>query len=326
MIPLQLHRRIPLVRRPFYQRDRAVAERDAIAAERDRVAAQRDQLALERDQATAERDRVIAERDRLVADPDRVAVERERVTEVTSRAVAERDFQAGAPKTTLFDVAQKTFSGDVGTKPPGFYSRYDRFFRNNQFTPTGILEIGVHQGESTKVFATVYPDAKIVAFDLKRYDHIDFSGFGNIAYLGGDQTDRQRLEEVIRDEFPAGFDLVVEDASHIGAYSHITFHTVFPHLQPGGIYIVEDWGTGYFDDFVDGGRFQEYPLNFHDGNVPKRLPSHDFGMVGFVKSLVDLTSEPDIRDNMSDPPKHKSRIETLEFSAAICIAMKARTA
>ena len=35
MIPFQLHRRIPLVRRPFYQRDQALAERDRVAAERD---------------------------------------------------------------------------------------------------------------------------------------------------------------------------------------------------------------------------------------------------------------------------------------------------
>ena len=129
----------------------------------------------------------------------------------------------------------------MSDQTPGFYRRYDQFFHNNRFTPTGILEIGVHQGESTKVFAAVYPNTKIVALDLKRYDHLDFSGFPNITYLGVDQTDRERLENVIKDEFPAGFDLVIEDASHIGAYSHITFHTVFPCMKPGGIYIVEDW-------------------------------------------------------------------------------------
>jgi hypothetical protein len=311
MIPLQLHRRIPLVRRPFYQRDRAMAERDSAMAERD-------QLALERGRIAVERDRIVTERDRLAVERDRAIAERNHIA-------ANPGPQITVPATTLFDVAQKSFSGDVGTKPPGFYLRYDQFFRNNGFSPSGILEIGVHQGESTKVFATVYPDTKIVALDLKRYDDLDFSDFSNITYLAADQTDRQRMEGVIKDEFPDGFDLVIEDASHIGAYSHITFHTVFPHLKPGGIYIVEDWGTGYFDDFVDGGRFQEYPLHFHDGHVPKRLPSHDFGMVGFVKSLVDMTSEPDIREKMSDPPAHKSRIETLEFSAAICIAMKARS-
>jgi hypothetical protein len=294
MIPLQLHRRIPLVRRPFHQRDVAIAERD-------RVIAERDQLARERDRLTAERDRLLAVSD-----------------------LGERDFRNRAPKATLFDVAMKTYSGEVGTKHPRYYSRYDQFFRNNHFIPTKILEIGVHQGESTKVIATVYPDAKIVALDLDRHEHVDFSGFRNITYVGANQIDKPRVEEIMRTEFPDGFDLVIEDASHIGAYSHITFHTVFPHLTPGGVYIVEDWGTGYFDDFVDGSRFQEYPLNFHDGNIPKRLPSHDFGMVGFVKSLVDMTGEPDIRNKMSDPPKHDSRIETLEFSLAVCIALKAR--
>jgi hypothetical protein len=39
MIPFQLHRRIPLVRRPFFQRDQAIAERDRIMAERDALAA-----------------------------------------------------------------------------------------------------------------------------------------------------------------------------------------------------------------------------------------------------------------------------------------------
>ena len=33
MIPFDIHRRIPLVRRPFYQRDQAIRERDALAAE-----------------------------------------------------------------------------------------------------------------------------------------------------------------------------------------------------------------------------------------------------------------------------------------------------
>jgi hypothetical protein len=225
---------------------------------------------------------------------------------------------------SLFDVAQRTYSGDATTKDPSYYRRYDDFLRNNDFRPTGILEVGVFQGESTKVFATSYPNAKIVALDLARYAHLDFSSFPNVVYLQADQTDATRLEEIMQREFPAGFDLVIDDASHIGAYSRMTFDAVFPRLNPGGVYIVEDWCTGYWDDWIDGGRFQEYPLSFHDGNVPRRLPSHDCGMVGFVKSLVDMTAGPDIRAKMSDPPVHQAQIETLEFGPAICIALKAR--
>ena len=42
MIPFQLHRRIPLLRRPFYQRDRAMEQRDQLQAERDHAIAERD--------------------------------------------------------------------------------------------------------------------------------------------------------------------------------------------------------------------------------------------------------------------------------------------
>jgi hypothetical protein len=237
----------------------------------------------------------------------------------------DRRAEGGVDMVTLFDVARQVYSGDVGTKHPYYYQRYDEFFRHHNFVPTGILEIGVHKGESTKVFATAYPSAKIVAIDLVTYDHADFSAFPNVTYLRADQTNRQRLEEVTDREFPSGFNLVVDDASHIGAYTHIAFHTVFPRMMAGGIYIIEDWGTGYWDDFPDGGRFQEYPFNLHEGNIPRRMLSHDFGMVGFVKSLVDMTSEPDIRLKQSDPPVRKSRIEKLEISEAICIALKART-
>ena len=62
-IPFQLHRRIPLIRRPFWQldvvrreRDLALADRDAARRERDLALADRDATGRERDLALAERD------------------------------------------------------------------------------------------------------------------------------------------------------------------------------------------------------------------------------------------------------------------------------
>jgi hypothetical protein len=230
---------------------------------------------------------------------------------------------------SLLEIAQRTYSGDDSTKAPHYYQRYDKFFRSNHFNPTGILEVGVARGESTKVFSQAYPLAKIVALDLKYYDGTDFAAFPNVTYLLANQTDTAGLQEIVRREFPSGFNLAIDDASHVGAYSRITFDAVFPLLDPGGIYIVEDWATGYVDDFIDGCRFQEYPLHFRESkfsNIPRRLPSHDFGMVGFVKSLVDMTSEGISPLEQSDMPKFAHRIEKLEFSAAMCIAVKAPSA
>ena len=81
MISFLIYRRIPFVRRPFYQRDEAIVQRDRAAAERDRALSERDALALERevliaDRAAAERDALVAQRDRALSERDALALER----------------------------------------------------------------------------------------------------------------------------------------------------------------------------------------------------------------------------------------------------------
>jgi hypothetical protein len=81
---------------------------------------------------------------------------------------------------------------------------------------------------------------------------------------------------------PDGFDIIIDDASHIGELTKTTFwHLFHHHLKPGGLYAIEDWGTGYFDDFPDGKRFDPKP------SILDPFPSHSHGMVGFIKELVD---------------------------------------
>ena len=47
------------------------------------------------------------------------------------------------------------------------------------------------------------------------------------------------------------------------------------------MYAIEDWGTGYLDDFPDGRKFDPKP------SILDPFPCHSHGMVGFVKELVD---------------------------------------
>jgi hypothetical protein len=69
-------------------------------------------------------------------------------------------------------------------------------------------------------------------------------------------------------------------------------------------HIIEDWGTGYFDDWPDGGHIQKLCSEAVDGLIPKRIPSHDFGMVGFVKSLVDEVAGDHVKPILSATPTH----------------------
>ena len=49
--------------------------------------------------------------------------------------------------------------------------------------------------------------------------------------------------------------------------------------------------------------------------------SHSFGMVGFLKSLIDLTALDDIQREMSTEPG-LIRLRCLEFSVGVCMAIK----
>jgi hypothetical protein len=177
-------------------------------------------------------------------------------------------------------------NADNTAKPLTIYSIYDRYFGDFSDRAVTLLEMGVHTGDSLKVWASYFPSGTIIGVDITEKKR-DFSGYPNIIFQRGDQTDSERLKEILRVHAPNGLDLVVDDASHIGNNSATSYATLFPYLNPGGLYIIEDWGTGYFDDWPDGNHFQRFRSEAVDGQIVRRIPSHDFGMVGFVKSLVD---------------------------------------
>jgi hypothetical protein len=190
--------------------------------------------------------------------------------------------------------------------------------------PLSILEIGTFQGESTRVLAAAFPLAKIVTVDIENRS-LDFSDLSTVTALVGDQTDRAFLEEMLRREFPDGLDLVIDDASHFGLLSLKTFNYVLPFLKSGGAYMIEDWGTGYWPSFPDGKRFTPAFLGDSAPRKPwqtrKQIRSHSYGMVGFVKSLVDHTAVDDIQRGMAAMPDI-TRLRCVEYSVGVCMAIK----
>ena len=149
-----------------------------------------------------------------------------------------------------------------------------------------LLELGVDKGGSLELWRDYFTKALVVGIDHKPVSVNDDSG--RIRIYQGRQQDTSFLDRVADEVAPAGFAVIIDDAAHIGEYSRISFwHLFLNHLKPGGIYVIEDWGTGYWDSFPDGKHYEPQP-DCDDGNSPQvRFPSHDYGMVGFVKELVD---------------------------------------
>ena len=159
-----------------------------------------------------------------------------------------------------------------------------------------LLEVGIYQGGSLELWRDYFPLGTIIGIDVKLPKH--FVPGERIQTFEGNQSDEQFLSEVANRAAPDGFDIIIDDASHIGEVTKKTFWHLFDHhLKPGGLYAIEDWGTGYRDDFPDGkGLDLRRPLispvrSLLPGGLGRRVkvpfPCHSYGLVGFLKELVD---------------------------------------
>ncbi|MEM9045631.1 MAG: hypothetical protein AAGC81_13140 [Pseudomonadota bacterium] len=193
---------------------------------------------------------------------------------------------------SLREIASKYDSereASARSKPISYYEIYERFFEPLRDRSNTLIELGVAEGASLKVFSEYFPKSTIVGVDIRLRD-IDFANWPKIHVYEGSQTDAKLMIELATRHAPEGIDIVVDDASHQGALSFESFNILFPRLKAGGLYVIEDWGTGYWDSWTDGGLYEPPKIN------GSRFASHDLGMVGFVKHLVDQVGTGDIRD------------------------------
>ena len=203
-----------------------------------------------------------------------------------------------------------------------YLRQYEEYFCALHDKEVKLLELGVYKGGSLLLWRDYFPRAIVVGLDLNSVELADPSG--RIRIYQGQQQDTALLDRIALENAPDGFDIIIDDCSHVGELTRISFWHLFDnHLKPGGIYVIEDWSTGYWDSFFDGVAFRHTPnLNFSPAgfrirstfahlqqSAPslnpimrlvkkiinrKQFRSHDYGLVGFVKELVDECGMADV--------------------------------
>ena len=254
-------------------------------------------------------------------------------------------------------MSSKTLSGDTD-KPLGYLREYEKAFVAIADGEVKVLELGVHEGGSLFMWRDYFPKGCVVGLDVNPVHINDPSG--RIHVYQGYQEDTGLLTKIAEEQAPDGFDLIVDDGSHIGELTQISFcHLFSHHLKSGGIYAIEDWGTGYWSGhsyYPDGRRFHggdkviestgrgsllESGLRWLSkrGIVKLMAPlqrllspykyashfsSHEYGMPGFIKQLVDECGVYDITNpTYGNPPQRPSRIQRMIISAGLVIVFKA---
>ena len=202
-----------------------------------------------------------------------------------------------------------------------------------RFVPNEIklLELGIYEGGSLLLWRDYFPKATVVGIDIQV--RVDLSREERVRVFQGGQQDTSFLSEVANQTAPEGFDIIIDDASHCGDLTKIAFWHLFDnHLKPSGLYVIEDWGTGYWSDWPDGKDYRP-PSELYSRLLPwirkiglvSRIPSHShhYGMVGFIKELVDEQGATDLtRASLTGTATRGSKFENMTITPSIVFIKK----
>ncbi len=126
---------------------------------------------------------------------------------------------------------------------------YDRYFSKYRNKPLKFLEIGVSKGGSLQLWRSYFgPDAAIFGIDINP-DCAQFDGQAGQARIGS-QDDPEFLQAVV-DEM-GGVDVILDDGSHVMNHIRASYRSLFPRLSVGGLYMIEDLHTAYWQDWGGG--------------------------------------------------------------------------
>lgn len=160
-----------------------------------------------------------------------------------------------------------------------YINEWDRIFSPYRYQPVNIFEIGIQNGGSLEIWANYFSNAKnIVGCDIdEKCKELVFDDPCITVYVGDANSDD--IQNKVTGKVPK-FDIIIDDGSHRSSDVIRSFSRYFPFLENGGIYIIEDLHTSYWQDF-EGGLF-----------TPKSSMS-------FLKSLTDLLNHEHWRNNHS---------------------------
>jgi hypothetical protein len=206
---------------------------------------------------------------------------------------------------------------DTDKIPNGYLRYYDQWFAPWIGERVRLVEIGVHRGGSLALWCDYFPDADVVGIDLVRPESVD----PRARLFVGSQSDPAFLRSTLREAFGgAPADIIIDDASHLALETKVTFDTLFDDwLAPGGLYVIEDWGTGFLAGWPDGRRLQAPDAIPAERSAP--WTSHSSGMVGLMKQFID---ELDVHSPLTESghPLRTPRFERVELTPFMTLIRK----
>lgn len=147
----------------------------------------------------------------------------------------------------LNDIGLK-HGADKSSKFHNYLDFYESVLPDRTFKGR-LLEIGVMDGLSMKMWRDYYPNAEIVGIDIKPMEFMhntDWCVPESVQLIQCDGTDPKQTKKL------GMFDIIIDDGSHYWADQQKSFDILYKQqLNKGGTYILEDLWTSYIDYYAN---------------------------------------------------------------------------
>ncbi len=181
----------------------------------------------------------------VIEHPKQFATELLRAIERTTAGTLPRSEQGKGRRmagTERLDAIGLRHGTDKASNHHDFLRFYERFLGDYKAAPAlTLLEIGVYDGASIRMWAEYFPQATIVGIDINP-DAARHAG-GNVTVEIADQSNVASLVALAVKHGP--FDIVLDDGSHQWNHQLTTLQYLYPFVKPGGYYVLEDLDTSY---------------------------------------------------------------------------------
>ncbi len=156
-------------------------------------------------------------------------------------------------------------------KPFSYFDLYERYFKKYRGRDINLLEIGVQNGGSTKMwkhyFTHMLPGIKVQIYGIDIDEKCKSIEEEGIKIFIGSQSDRNFWKK-IKNEIPK-LDIVIDDGGHSMEQQIVTLEEIYDHIKDDGLYWCEDVGTSYWPETYGGGykkktSYIEYTKNIID--------------------------------------------------------------
>ena len=216
--------------------------------------------------------------------------------------------------------ASYSHRGKSSDKWEGYLDIYRKILAQSPIPIESLLEIGIQNGGSLEIWATVLPQAKkIIGTDINPdCSKLEFND-PRISIHIGDATTSQALKHISA-MYP-NFDLIIDDGSHDSIDIIRAFIRYFQILRDGGTYVVEDLHASYWQAWHGGLARPGSSMNFFKQLTDVINKDHwgsSISLKDFLAQFLEGFSKAEVDGFISS----LNGIESIKFLDSVCIVTK----